>query len=162
MKLILIAISSKLRLFKSNVVSVLLYGCCTWKVSKNVTSRLQVFINRCLRNIFRIYWLNRISNEELLGGTEIEPVEIRIKKQKWAWIGHTQRKGEDNIARMAMEWNPFERLGRAPSGQYQTWRRAVERETKKHGKSWRELKLLARNRIRWRSRILDALCAIAD
>ena len=35
----------KLRLFKSNVVSVLLYGCCNWKV----TSRLQIFVNRWLR-----------------------------------------------------------------------------------------------------------------
>ena len=64
--------SLKLRLFKSNELSVLLYGCCTWKVSKAVTSRLQVFINRCLRSIFRIYWPNRITNEKLLRRTEIE------------------------------------------------------------------------------------------
>ena len=45
----------KLRLFKSNVVSVLLYGCCIWKVTSIVTSRLQIFVNRCLRKIRRIY-----------------------------------------------------------------------------------------------------------
>ena len=56
----------KLRLFKSNVVSVLLYGCCTWKVTSIVTSRLQIFVNRCLRKILRIYWPNNISNTELL------------------------------------------------------------------------------------------------
>ena len=28
----------KLRLFKSNVVSALLYGCCTWKFTSNVTA----------------------------------------------------------------------------------------------------------------------------
>ena len=37
--------SLKLRLFKSSVVSVLLYGC--YMVSKAVTSRMQVFTNRC-------------------------------------------------------------------------------------------------------------------
>ena len=47
---------------------------------------------------------------------------------------HTLRKGEDNIARMAMEWNPFDGLGRAPGGQCQTWRQAIERKTKKLGK----------------------------
>ena len=72
----------KLRLFKSNVVSVLLYGCCTRTVSQNVTSRLQVFISRCLRSIFRIYWPNRISCEELLRRAENEPEEIRIRRQK--------------------------------------------------------------------------------
>ena len=94
--------SSVSSVFKLNVVSVLLYGCCTWKVSKAVTSRLQVSINRCLRSIFHIYWPNRITNEELLQRSEIEPVEIRIRRQKWAWIGHTLRKDEDTIARMAM------------------------------------------------------------
>ena len=74
--------SLKLRLFKSNVVSVLLYGCCTWKISKAVTSRLQVFINRCLRSTFRINWPNRITNEELLRRAETEAVEIRIRRQK--------------------------------------------------------------------------------
>ena len=77
-------------------------------------------------------------------------------------MGHTLRKGDDNIARMAMEWNPFDGLGRAPGGQYQTWKRPVERKTKKLGKSWRELKLLVRNRIRRRAVIVVALCPIED
>ena len=33
-----------------------------------------------------------------------------------------------------MEWNPSDGLGRAPGGQCQTWRRAVDRETKALGK----------------------------
>ena len=56
------------------------------------------------------------------------------------------RKDKDSIARMALEWNPFDGFGRPPGGQFQTWRRAVERDTKMFGKSWRELKLIARNR----------------
>ena len=61
--------------------------------------------------------------------------EIRIRKQKSAWIGYTLGKDEDNIACMAMEWNPFNGLGRAPGGQWQTWRRTVERETKELARS---------------------------
>ena len=68
---------------------------------------------------------------ELLRRVEIETVESRIIRQKWAWIGHTLRKDEHSIPRMAMEWNPFDGLRRASSGQCQTWRGAVERETKK-------------------------------
>ena len=48
----------KRRLFKSNVVSVLLYGLCTWKVTSIVTTHLQIFVNWCLRKIIRIYWPN--------------------------------------------------------------------------------------------------------
>ena len=93
---------------------------------------------------------------------EIKPVEIRIRRQNWSLIGQTLHKGEDHIARMAKEWNPFDGLGRAPGGRSQTWRRAVERETKTLGKSLRELKLIARNRIRWRAGIIDALCPRED
>ena len=74
---------------KSNVrlVSVLL------KISKNVSSRMQIFINRCLRSICGIYWPNRISNEKVLRRAAVEPVEIRIRRQKWDWIDHILRKG---------------------------------------------------------------------
>ena len=77
------------------------------------------FINLCLRCIFRIYWPNHITNEELLRRAEIEPVEIRIRRHKWTWIGHTLRIDENSMARMAMKWNPFDVLGRAPGGQCQ-------------------------------------------
>ena len=56
----------KLRLFKSNEMSVLLYGCCTCKISKAVPSRLQVFINHCLSSMCRIYWPNCITNKQLV------------------------------------------------------------------------------------------------
>ena len=85
-------------------------------------------------------------------------LEILTRRQKWASIGHTLCKDEDSKARMTMEWNPFDGLGRAPGGQCQIWRRAVERETKTLGKSWRELKLIARNRIRLRTDIVGAQC----
>jgi hypothetical protein len=48
-----------------NVKFVLLYGCETWKNSKSVTAKLQVFINKCLRKILRIFWPNQIMNSEL-------------------------------------------------------------------------------------------------
>ena len=51
-----------------------------------------------------------------------------------------------------MERNPFDGLGRAPGEQCQTWRRAVERETKKLGKCWRELKLAETPGLRTRRR----------
>ena len=60
-----ITTKTKLRIFRSNVKSVLLYGCETWKVTAEITRSLQVFLNRCLREILRIFWPNIISNENL-------------------------------------------------------------------------------------------------
>ena len=36
---------------RSNVETVLLYGCSTSKVTNTVTTKLQTFINRCIRNM---------------------------------------------------------------------------------------------------------------
>jgi hypothetical protein len=33
------------------------------------------------------------------------PVEPQIKKRKWTWIGHTIRKDENAVERIALDWN---------------------------------------------------------
>ncbi|XP_076441072.1 uncharacterized protein LOC143280323 [Babylonia areolata] len=51
-----LCLHTKLRLFNTNVKSVLLYGSETWRRTKSLESKLQVFINICLRQILRIRW----------------------------------------------------------------------------------------------------------
>jgi hypothetical protein len=147
----------KLSFFRSNVLSVLLYGCETWKVTIELTNKLQVFVNRCLRRILKIRWPETISNVELWRRCRFEEIGRMIAKRKWSWIGHTLRRKENEIARQALEWNP---QGRRKVGRPRmTWRRSVIMEAKARGKSWREVKALAGNKVRWRS-FVDALCAL--
>ena len=47
---------TKLKLFKTLVVPVILYGCETWKMNKGDNKVLDVFQNKCLRQILRIRW----------------------------------------------------------------------------------------------------------
>lgn len=42
---------NKIRIFNNNVKAVLLYGLETWRLTKTVTNKLQVFVNRCPRSI---------------------------------------------------------------------------------------------------------------
>uniref|UniRef100_A0A8D8XXM4 Craniofacial development protein 2 n=1 Tax=Cacopsylla melanoneura TaxID=428564 RepID=A0A8D8XXM4_9HEMI len=146
---------TKLRIFQSNVKSVLLYGCQTWRVTQAISKKLQTFINSCLRRILKIFWPNVIPNHELWSKTNQEPVATTIKKRKFGWIGHTLRKSPDDISRQTLDWNPQGR--RKPGRPRITWRRTVEKEVKDEGKSWGEVKHLAQNRVRWRS-FVAALC----
>lgn len=152
-----ISLRTKLKLFNSTVKSVLLYGCTTWKVTATITSKLQVFINRCLRRILRIFWPNTISNEDLWRKTGQVDIGTLIRRRKWEWIGHTLRKPDDNIAKKALRWNPITQSGRTAGRPRQTWRRTVDAEVREHGYSWAELNHIAKNRVRWRG-IVDALC----
>ena len=57
--------NTKIQIFNTNVKSVLLYGSETWKTTKSLQSKLQVFVNKCLPYILKIWWPNKITSEEL-------------------------------------------------------------------------------------------------
>lgn len=153
-----ISLRTKLRIFESNVKSVLLYGCTTWKVTSIITSRLQTFVNRCLRRILRIFWPNVVSNIELLRKSNQIDVATEIRKRKWQWIGHTLRRPDENIAKHALRWNPFHQAGRRVGRPKITWRRSTEAEMRSVGLTWNEARNVAQNRVRWRT-IVGALCS---
>ncbi|VDO52830.1 unnamed protein product [Schistosoma margrebowiei] len=46
--------NTKVRIFNTNVETVLLYGAETWRTKKAIIQKIQVFINSCLRKILQI------------------------------------------------------------------------------------------------------------
>nr|KAG5699610.1 hypothetical protein BaRGS_000726 [Batillaria attramentaria] len=151
-----LSLRNKIRIFNSNVKSVLLYGSETWRTTKTSSHKLQTFINRCLRNILNIRYPLVITNQDLWEGTRQVPIEQEIKKRKWGWIGHTLRKSTSNVTRQSLDWNPQgkRKVGRPK----QTWRRSTDAEAKAAGTTWAELKRASQNRVRWRS-VVAALCS---
>ena len=143
-----ISLRTKCRLFNSNVKSVLLYGCETWKRTKTLLNKLQTFINSCLRKLLRIRWPDKIRNDELWARTGQKMISEELGRRKWRWLGHTLRKPPGSIARQSLQWNP---QGQRKRGRPRTtWRRCIEEEMRKKGYSWNELQKLARDRDRWR------------
>ncbi len=112
--------TTKIRLFNTHVKSVLLYGAETWRMNKTTLKRIQTFINKCLRRILGIQWMDKVSNKDLWERTSQVQIEIEILKRRWGWLGHTLRKPNTNVTRQALTWNP------PPPGQ------AKEGETEKH------------------------------
>lgn len=151
-----LSLRTKIRIFNTNVKSVLLYASETWKMDRDSTSKLQVFVNRCLRRILRVFWPNTISNEQLWERTGQQKIDLEIRRRKWRWLGHTLRKPDTAIEKKALEWNPqgTRKRGR-PCG---TWKRTMEKEAGIVGRTWGQLRDLARDRNGWRA-LLDALCS---
>lgn len=148
--------NTKLRLFNSNVKSVLLYGSETWKVTESITRPLQTFVNRCLRRIMGIWWPETISNEDLWAATNQLPIRLEIRRRKWKWIGHTLRKPDGAIEKAALRWNPQgERKRGRPR---ETWRRSVDKELGRAGKTWQDARRIAAGRNDWKT-LVEALCS---
>ena len=145
---------TKIRLFTSNVQSVLLYGAESWRITKSSQNRIQTFINSCLRKILGIHWPDRISNEDLWKRTNQQPIDVTIGRRKWSWIGHTLRKEPNCITRQALTWNP---QGRRKRGRPKnTWRRDLQADVQRTGLTWRQLERTAQDRKSWRS-LVDGL-----
>ena len=142
---------TRIRIFKSNVLSILLYAAESWKVTKGICHMLEVFQNKCLRRILHIFWPNKISKAELHEQTGMLPVSLEVKKRGWRWIGHVNR----IHSKSSYALDPRRKQEGRPK---ETWRRSVEREMKALGWSWGQVAKLAADRPRWRSSV-SALCA---
>jgi hypothetical protein len=147
--------NTKIGIFNTNVKSVLIYGCETWKRTKTIIHQLQVLVNRCIHRILKIFWPVLISNHELWARAKQRPIELEIRQRKWGWLGHTLRRPPGDIAKSALEWNP---QGTRPRT---TWRRTILEEIRHQGKTWKEVKVPARNRVRWRN-FVRPLCSLEE
>ena len=133
-----IGISTKVRLFNSNVKSVLLYGAETWRTTKASMKKIQTFINQCLRNILGFHWPEKISNENLWARAQQNLVEEDIRRRRWRWLGHTLHKPPSSIGRQTLNWNSQGQRKRGRPGN--TWRQELEKDVKRTGHTWKQRK----------------------
>ena len=73
---------TKIRIFKSNVLSVLLYGRECWKVTREISRNLTSSKTKRFQRIKRIFWPNRISNKYLLASCNLEPLSVVVRRRR--------------------------------------------------------------------------------
>ena len=146
----------KIRLYNSNVKSVLLYGSECWRVTKTDMRVLSSFHHSCLRQICKIFWLNRISNENLLEMPNSTCVLKEIQQRCFRSLGHVLRMPVSNITRIVLRWTP---QGKRPRGRPKTtWCRTIESELKELDMTWGKAETKAKDRTGWRN-LVATLCS---
>ena len=150
---------TKIRLYNSNVKSILLYGSECWRVVKGDMAKIDAFHNRCLRKICRIFWPNEIPNVDLYKKTGCNSAVLEIKRRRLRWLGLVLRMPQDSIPKVALRWTP---PGKRKRGRPKMiWKQSVIAELKEMGLSWGEAQASAKDRTLWRS-IVVALCPTGD
>ena len=84
-----ITLPTKVRLVKTMVFPVVMYGCESWTVKKGECRRIDAFELWCWRRLLRVPWTARRSNESIL--KEISPgisLEGMMLKLKLQYFGH--------------------------------------------------------------------------
>ncbi|VDO62092.1 unnamed protein product [Schistosoma margrebowiei] len=120
----------KVRIFSTNVKTILVYGAETWRTTTTIIKKVQVFINSCLCRILDIHWPDIISNSFLWERTNQLPVEEEIRERHWEWIEHTLWKSSNCITMHALSRNAE---GKLESGRRKnTLYREFEADVKKY------------------------------
>jgi hypothetical protein len=89
----------KIKIYKTVILPVVLYGCETWSLTLRKEHRLRVFENRVLRRIFGPKreedgsW-RKLHNDELHSLYSSLNIVKVIKSRRMRWEGHVARMGE--------------------------------------------------------------------
>ena len=85
----------KLKFFHSAVTTVLLYGSCTWSLTKELEKKQDGCYTKILRVVKHVSWKQHMKNEVLYG--EIPKITTAIAAQRVRFSGHCWR-SEDELA----------------------------------------------------------------
>jgi hypothetical protein len=114
----------KVRIYKTIILPVVLYGCETWSLTVREEYKLRVFENRVLRRIFGPKrdgvtggW-RKLHNEELCDLYSSPSIIRIIKPRRLRWAVHVARMGEKRNVHRLLVGKPLEKkpLGRPRLG----------------------------------------------
>ena len=97
--------------FQAEVVSILLYGCTTWALTKRMEKTLEGNYTRILRAILNESWRQHSTKPQLYGHLPSITKTIKVRRTRHAghcWIS------KDELIRDVLLWNPS--YGRAKAG----------------------------------------------
>ncbi|KAJ4435318.1 hypothetical protein ANN_17928 [Periplaneta americana] len=151
----------KVRIYKTVILPVVLYGCETLTLTLREEHRLSVFENKVLGKIFGAKRDEVTGEWRKLHNTELHtlyssPDIIRnIKSRRLRWAGHVARRGESRNAYRVLVGRPE---GKRPSGRpKRTWEDNIKMELREVEYDDREWINLAQDRDQWRDYVRAAM-----
>ena len=89
--------------FQAAVVSILLYGCTTWTLTKRLEKKLDGNYTRMLRAILNKSWRQQPTRRQLYGHLPLIPKTIQVRRARHA--GHCWR-SKDELVSDVFLWTP--------------------------------------------------------
>ena len=134
--------------FQAAVVSILLYGCTTWTLTKRLEKKLNGNYTRMLQAILNKSWRQHPTRHLLYG--HLPPITKTIKVRRTGHVGHCWRSRVELISDVLL-WTPL--YGRAKAGR--TARTYIQQLCEDTGCRAEDLPEAMSDREEWRERIRD-------
>ena len=144
----------KCSFFQTAVLSILLYGCTTWMLTKRLEKKLDSNYIRMLRVILNKSWWQHPTRHQLNG--HLPPITKTIQVRQTRHVGHCWR-SRDKLIRDVLLWTPT--YGWAKAGR--PARTYIQQLCEDMGCSPEDLPEAMNDREKWRERVRD-ICASAQ
>ena len=134
--------------FQAAVVSILLYGCTTWTLTKRLEKKLDGNYTRMLRAILNMSWRQHPTKHQLYG--HLPPIMKTIQDRRTRHAGYCRRSRDELISDVFL-WTPaygWVRAGR-PARTY------IQQLCEDTGCSPEDLPEAMNDREKWRVRVRD-------
>jgi hypothetical protein len=144
----------KIKIYKTVILPVVLYGCEIWSLTLGEEHRLRVFENTVLRKIFGPKreedgsW-RKFNNDEL-HSLYSSPNIVRVIKSRWMrWTGHVAHMGEGRGVYRVLVGRP---KGKRPLGRpRRRWEDNIKMDLRERGIDGANWIHLAQDRVQWRA-----------
>ena len=98
-----IALKTRLRLYNALIIPIITYNAGTWGLTSAQSNKIDVYHRKQLREVLRIKWPNKISNDKLYDICNVvEPLSTKIARLRWSLFGHILRLNDEVPAKKAM------------------------------------------------------------
>ncbi|XP_063382206.1 uncharacterized protein LOC134668695 [Cydia fagiglandana] len=97
-----LTVRTKMMVYQTCVLSILLYGAETWTTYAKQERRLNTFHMRCLRNILGITWQDKVTNQRVLEKAQLPSLAALLKQRRLRWLGHVHRMEPARIPRRVL------------------------------------------------------------
>jgi len=146
-----ISTKTKVRLFRTLVLPILLYGSETWILLKPDLNKLEVFQMRCLRQILRVTLHDHLRNDTIRERCEQQQtMEEQIQQRRLRWFGHVCRMPERRLPHgLLWKHRPAQwKIQRtAPK---KTWIKQIEEDLRPRRLTLDDAKNIAMDRQAWK------------
>ena len=138
--------------FQAAVMSILLYGCTTWALTKRMEKKLDSNYTRILWAIFNKSWRQHLTKQQLYG--HLPPIMKTIQVRRTRHAGHCW-KSRDELMSDVLLWTPSH--SRAKAGQpAQTYMQQLCEDT---GCNLEDQPEAMNNREEWQERVRISVLA---
>ena len=134
--------------FQAVVVSILLYGCTTWTLTKRLDKKFDGNYTRMLRAILNKSWRQQPTKHQLYG--HLHPITKTIKVRRTRHAGHCWRSSDELISDVLLWTSSY---GQAKAGR--PARTYIQQLCEYTGCSLEDLPEAMNDREKWRERVRD-------